>query len=333
MEQPKPDDEIDEKKSSFRSLFKTLLLIIIAIGMTVLFQAFIVKPYKIPSESMEPTLDVGQHILVSKFAYHLAEPKANDVVVFNPTVGADLQKCGKDSNETKEQICTESIPGKGKQPYIKRIVASGGDRVSFLYGHPVINGKIKLNEPYTIPCIPLSLTGYFEIALKVHKKLEGESYSKEEARAAAQSFLKKTEATYLDDFEDPRGLSNKELKLFARKHHLKLISAVAAQLHISGVAVLNSDNKKMYEIGRQLVARSQELKKILKDEPKLLLSSTELCNLKKEITVPENSFIVLGDNRYPQMSSDSRTWGPVKRDQLIGKAFFTYYPADKVGGL
>jgi len=43
-----------------------------------------------------------------------------------------------------------------------------------------------------------------------------------------------------------------------------------------------------------------------------------------EYTIPENSFVVLGDNR--EKSTDSRNWGYVKKDMIIGRAVFVYYP-------
>ena len=48
----------------------------------VLLQAFVVKLYVVPSDSMEHTLDVGDRILVDRLAYHLAEPEPGDVIVF-----------------------------------------------------------------------------------------------------------------------------------------------------------------------------------------------------------------------------------------------------------
>ncbi len=47
------------------------------------------------------------------------------------------------------------------------------------------------------------------------------------------------------------------------------------------------------------------------------------------ITVPENYLFVMGDNR--PRSSDSREFGPVAVDSIIGHVFYRYYPANKVG--
>jgi signal peptidase I len=55
------------------------------------------------------------------------------------------------------------------------------------------------------------------------------------------------------------------------------------------------------------------------------------CDLPREITVPSDHYFMMGDNR--PYSDDSRYWGPVPRDWIIGQAFVTYWPPDGVGPL
>ncbi len=49
----------------------------------------------------------------------------------------------------------------------------------------------------------------------------------------------------------------------------------------------------------------------------------------QEVTVPEGRYIVIGDNRLA--SSDSREWGFITRDEIIGQAFFKYWPLYSIG--
>jgi signal peptidase I len=57
--------------------------------------------------------------------------------------------------------------------------------------------------------------------------------------------------------------------------------------------------------------------------------SVGTCNLREEITIPEDHYFMMGDNRGA--SDDSRFWGPVPRDWIIGEAFFTYWPPSRFG--
>jgi signal peptidase I len=129
------------------------VIVALAIGLALAIQAFLVKPYQIPSESMEPTLDVGQRVLVNRFIYHFTDPGIGDIVVFHPPAGADGNgmECGK-PNHDPQAPCPEPTPEESDQNFIKRIVAGPGDRLSVRDGHPVVNGVEKKDEDYILPC-------------------------------------------------------------------------------------------------------------------------------------------------------------------------------------
>jgi signal peptidase I len=127
------------------------VIVALALGLALMIQAWIIKPYQIPSESMEPTLDVGQRVLVNRFVYHFKDPKPGDIVVFHPPVGADQGTvCG--LQRGAHEACPKPTPGESDQNFIKRIVAGPGDTLSIKDGHPVVNGVEKTDEPYTNPC-------------------------------------------------------------------------------------------------------------------------------------------------------------------------------------
>jgi signal peptidase I len=53
------------------------------------------------------------------------------------------------------------------------------------------------------------------------------------------------------------------------------------------------------------------------------------CDLSKPITIPPDHYFMMGDNRGA--SDDSREFGPVPRDWIIGPAFATYWPPQRIG--
>jgi signal peptidase I len=55
------------------------------------------------------------------------------------------------------------------------------------------------------------------------------------------------------------------------------------------------------------------------------------CTFSRSIRVPAGDYYMLGDNRGD--SDDSRYWGPVAQRDIIGVAFLTYWPPDRIGVL
>jgi signal peptidase I len=117
------------------------VIVALAIGLALGIQAFVVKPYQIPSESMEPTLDIGQRVLVNRVFTRLgADPSPGDVVVFHPPQGAlDGDKCGAPT-ETG-QPCSEPTSDEADENFIKRVVAGPGDTLKIENGIPIVNGE------------------------------------------------------------------------------------------------------------------------------------------------------------------------------------------------
>jgi signal peptidase I len=118
-----------------------------------LIQAFVVKPYKIPTPSMVPTLETGQRVLVNRFSYRFGgDPTVGDVVVFHPPIGADAAQCGID--HPADSPCPDPGPVMSEENYIKRVVAGPGDTVRIVDGVPIVNGVRPPTEDYIEPCAP-----------------------------------------------------------------------------------------------------------------------------------------------------------------------------------
>jgi signal peptidase I len=115
------------KKRGARGLVEyTVILLVALVVVFGVLRPFVVKSFWIPSESMVPTLEVGDRIFVNRFVYRFIEPERGDIVVF-------------DSLETDDEL-------------VKRVVAVPGDRVRVGNGVLRVNGDIP-EEPYAVPIV------------------------------------------------------------------------------------------------------------------------------------------------------------------------------------
>jgi signal peptidase I len=138
-------------RSALKSVVELVVTVAVAVGLALLIQAFIVKPYRIPSRSMVPTLEVGQRVLVDRLSRH---PSVGDIVVFRPPVGADQEppECGSPNQGSGHpQACDESAPGDSTQTFIKRVVGGPGDTIKISNGHVYRDGRPE-KDGHTIPC-------------------------------------------------------------------------------------------------------------------------------------------------------------------------------------
>jgi len=130
------------------SLAETVTIVIVALGLALGIQAFLVKPFRIPSESMVPTLTVGQRVLVDRVSTHFGEPARGDVMVFKPPKGADESVCG--VSHPEDSPCPKHTAERSETNFIKRVVGLPGDRLSVRRGRVYINGKQR-KEPFIRP--------------------------------------------------------------------------------------------------------------------------------------------------------------------------------------
>jgi signal peptidase I len=202
------------KKPFLRGAAELAAIVAVALGVALAIQAFVVKPYEIPSASMLPTLRINQRILVNRLGTHFSSPHLGDIVVFHPPASESCANPRQGANATGQQAssaCDVAQRTDSTQTYVKRVVGLPGDRLSIRNGHVIRNG-VREKDSYTIPC------------------------------------------------------------------------AGAGE-----------------------------------------------CNFPATITVPVGDYFMMGDNRPDSL--DSRFWGPVPKAWIIGKAFFTYWPPDRVGFL
>jgi signal peptidase I len=142
-----------------RKTVELVLTVAAALFFALTIQAFAVKPYRIPSESMLPTLEKGQRIIVDRFSHHVGgDPKLGDVTVFTPPQGAVTGECGHAGQgpyysggpETRES-CSAPTSARSDTTFVKRVVGMPGDTIAVVNGRVVRNGKVT-REPFARTC-------------------------------------------------------------------------------------------------------------------------------------------------------------------------------------
>lgn len=121
--------ENDAPSKAWRSLRENLILITIALVLAFFIRTFIAEPRYIPSDSMLPTLETGDRLVIEKVSYRFNSPKFGDIVVFQPP--PELQRRGYSQD----------------QAFIKRIIGTPGDTLKIDDGKVYLNGNI-LQEDY-----------------------------------------------------------------------------------------------------------------------------------------------------------------------------------------
>jgi signal peptidase I len=142
-----------------RKLVELVGIVAVALFLALAIQAYAVKPYRIPSPSMEPTLGVGQRILVNRLSRRLgARPGLGDVVVFSPPEGAVTSQCGVTgqgpyyAGPSSSTSCSRPTAARAHTTFVKRVVGLPGDRIAVRGGRVIRNGRAT-REPFVRSCV------------------------------------------------------------------------------------------------------------------------------------------------------------------------------------
>ncbi|MFF3291138.1 signal peptidase I [Streptomyces sp. NPDC003023] len=120
-----------------------------------LLSHFVVQPFQIPSGSMEPTLQVGDRVLVNKLAYGSgAEPRRGDLIVFDGAGSFVHEGVTENpvSSVVREGLAALGLAEPAETDFVKRVVGVGGDRVVCCDkgGRVEVNG-VPIDEGYLHP--------------------------------------------------------------------------------------------------------------------------------------------------------------------------------------
>lgn len=123
-----PPDAPPDNPSPTRWIKEAAVVVVVAVLVAVLLRAFVVQTFFIPSGSMEPTLQIGDRILVNKLSYHFHGVDRGNIVVFS-------------------RPPTENCGGPEVNDLVKRVIGLPGDVISLSNGYVYVDGK-KLDESW-----------------------------------------------------------------------------------------------------------------------------------------------------------------------------------------
>jgi signal peptidase I len=132
------------RHNSRRNAIEWVIVVAGALLVAIIIKTFLFQAFYIPSPSMEPTLKVGDRVLVNKLSYRLHDVRRTDIVVFERP-STDLQTV--EGCDGKPVTITPPKTVEAVHDLIKRVVALGGETVESRSGHIFVNGQ-PLAESY-----------------------------------------------------------------------------------------------------------------------------------------------------------------------------------------
>ena len=132
MSLTKPDNS-QKKAELWQKIKENITTVLIALTLAFLIRVFVAEPRYIPSESMSPTLETGDRLVVEKVAYKFHQPDRGDIIVFQPP--EKLRILGYEKN----------------QAFIKRAIAKPGETVAVRDGVVYVNNQPLAEEYIAAP--------------------------------------------------------------------------------------------------------------------------------------------------------------------------------------
>jgi signal peptidase I len=136
---PPPSRSAARRVGGFLAELPVLLLV--AFVLALLLRSFLVQAFFIPSESMVPTLEIGDRVLVNRLAYRIGEPERGEIVVFSDEAGARRTNANPLAGGLRSLAAGLGLAPPSEQDYIKRVIGLPGETIEITDGVVYIDGE------------------------------------------------------------------------------------------------------------------------------------------------------------------------------------------------
>ncbi|MDZ4716134.1 MAG: signal peptidase I [Cytophagales bacterium] len=360
----KKKEEKRVKKSFIREWLDAVAFAVIA---ATLIRWLIMEAYTIPTPSMENSMLVGDFLFVSKFHYGTRTPKTplqlplthqkiwfTDIPSYVTWIQLPQYRFPGFTHVKREDVVVFNVPGIAennlgvpesqwidypvdlKTNYIKRCMGIPGDTLSVVNRQVVINGKTMALKPGMQYSYLVYARDEINERNLTNLGLDPDDYNflgrPEENQTVYQMFLSPEKAnelktiSYISAVEpDYRMSEGPAYNIFPRSTYSRWNGDNYGPIIIPKAGMKVQINDSTLAFYGETIQKLDHNKNVEIKDGKLFIDSKEVT----EYTFNQNYYFMMGDNRHNSL--DSRYWGFVPEDHIVGKGFFIWLSIDKYG--